>query len=518
VLKKIFIPDKVRLGLTIPRRLNYSREWFYVRPHPDPLPQEREQPSGIFVFSNTLPANPTLDFSNKLETILPLLGGEGRGEGGRSNKINSFPTVWCLSWLFLFLSAFIAPAQTSPPPVSYFRSYVNDLPDQPQVTISVTGAVNVACFTIEETLPGPATPKNISGGGVWVPASGAIRWGPFFNTVATNVSYRLTGPAGNYPVNGGAWMDGQWYFSPGVTMVTVLPAGGGGTPSPPPQVGSPIFAPASGAIVPTNVTISCTTTGAVIYYTLDGSLPTQSSTLYTGAVSLVSVSTLRAVAFTNGWTPSVASVAYYGPQATPAAIQVTRSVNTNMPTAPMVTFSLVPGTNAACVAVTESLPLGLGATNVTSGGNYIASNNVVVWGPFFGTNIQTLSYQAIGQPGTYPVQATWSVDGVGGGEAVGTNIMVASSSGNGVPTAPPQVAPPTFTPASGSTVPVTVAIADATPGVTIYYTLDGSLPTQLSTLYTGAVHLVSASTIRAGHLAAYLYEFQYQRGWHLAVH
>ena len=127
-------------------------------------------------------------------------------------------------------------------------------------------------------------------------------------------------------------MDGQWYFSPGVTMVTVLPPGGGsGVPSAPPQVATPTFTPGSGASVPTNVTISCATTGAVIYYTLDGSLPTQASTLYTGAVYLASASTVRAVGFTNGWTPSAASVAYYGPPAIPAAAQVTRSVNTNTP-------------------------------------------------------------------------------------------------------------------------------------------------------------------------------------------
>ena len=53
----------------------------------------------------------------------------------------------------------------------------------------------------------------------------------------------------------------------------------------------------------------------MIYYTLDGSLPTQSSTPYTGPVPLASAGVLRAAAFTNGWTPSVAAVAYYGPPA-----------------------------------------------------------------------------------------------------------------------------------------------------------------------------------------------------------
>jgi hypothetical protein len=390
-----------------------------------------------------------------------------------------------------------SPAQTNPPPVSYFRSYVNDIPDQPLVTVTVAGASNVSCLTIEEDLPGPALPVSISGDGVWLPSIGAIRWGPYFNTVTASVSYRLTGPAGSYPVNGGAWMDGEWYFSPGVTMVPVLPPGGGGVPFAPPQVASPAFSPLSGASVPTNVTISCATTGAVIYYTLDGSLPTQASTLYTGAVYLASASVVRAVGFTNSWTPSAAAVAYYGPPAAPANAQVTRSVNTNPPTAPVVTFYVAPGTNAACIAVTETLPLGLSATSVMAEGTYIASNNVVLWGPFFGTNAQTLSYQAVGQPGTYPVHASWSVDGVGGSEAAGTNIVVGSGTNSFILTPPPQVATPAFSPASGSNVPVNVTVSCATTSAVIYYTLDGSLPTQASTLYTGAVYLASASTIRA---------------------
>jgi hypothetical protein len=458
--------------------------------------RERGQPAVVCVFPDARPANPALHFSERRSAFLPLPMGEGRGEGGRSNKTNSLPCAWRLAWLLLFLSTFIATAQTNPPPASYIRTVTNDVPNQPLVTVTVTGASNISCLTIEEDLPSPASAVSISGDGVYLPAQNVIRWGPYFNTVATNVSYRLTGLPATYPVNGGSWMDGHWNFSSGVTMVTVLPASGGSVPTAPPQVAPPTFAPASGASVPTNVTISCTTTGAVIYYTLDGSLPTQSSTLYTGKVSVVTASVMRAVGFTNGWTPSVASVAYYGLPAVTANAQVSRSVNTNIPAAPLVTFSVTPGTNANCVAVTESLPPGLAATNVTAGGSYIASNNVVLWGPFFGTNVQTLSYQAVGQLGTYPVQASWSVDGVGGSEAAVTNIVVASATG-GVPTAPPQAAMPTFSPASGSNVPVNVTISSATAGATIYYTLDGSLPTQVSTLYGGVIHLVSASTIRA---------------------
>jgi hypothetical protein len=352
-------------------------------------------------------------------------------------------------------------AQTNAPPAVYVRSYVNDVPNQPLITVTVTGAVNVASLTIEETLPGAASALSVSGDGVYLPALNAIRWGPYFNTVATNVSYRITGLPASYPVNGGSWMDGHWYFSPGATLVTVLPAAGGstGVPSAPPQVATPAFSPPSGASVPVSVTITDATPGAVIYYTLNGSLPTQGSTLYTGAVALASASVLRAAAFTNGWTPSIAAAAFYGPLASPVNAQVTRSVSGNGTAAPVVTFNVTPGTNANCIAITETLAPGIGATSISSGGNYVASNNVVLWGPFFGTSGFSLSYQAVGLPGAYPGKVSWSVDGVSGSETTGTNLVIAGNGVNGtIPTQPPQVPPPIFVPPSGSAVPVDVLI------------------------------------------------------------
>jgi hypothetical protein len=146
--------------------------------------------------------------------------------------------------------------------------------------------------------------------------------------------------------------------------------------TPPPQVAAPVFSPASGGNAPVTVTITDATTNAAIYYTLDGTLPTQDSILYTNGITLTAPSVVRAVAFANSYTPSVASVAVYGaPTATPNA-QVTGSVDTSDPAAPVVTFSIIPGTNASCVVLTESLPPGLEAAAVSAGGSYIASNNL----------------------------------------------------------------------------------------------------------------------------------------------
>ena len=219
-------------------------------------------------------------------------------------------------------------------PYSFFRSYINDVPNEPLVTITLT-ASNVACLTIEEDLLGSTSPVSVSGDGVWLPSLGVIHWGPYFNIAATNVSYRLTGFPGSYTINGGASMDGERFVSPGPTLVNILPLGGSvGAPS---QVAMPVFSPVSGSAVPTNVTISCATPGAAIYYTLDGSLPARNSTPYSGAIHLAGVSTIRAVAFTNGWIPSAVAVAFYGPPVTAVNAVVRRSLNTTSPQAPVVT-------------------------------------------------------------------------------------------------------------------------------------------------------------------------------------
>lgn len=79
------------------------------------------------------------------------------------------------------------------------------------------------------------------------------------------------------------------------------------------QVAAPTFSPAPGSYTSTqNVSITSTTSGAAIRYTLDGSTPTPTSgTLYTGPVVISSTSILKAIAYASGMTPSSMTTGTY---------------------------------------------------------------------------------------------------------------------------------------------------------------------------------------------------------------
>ncbi|MCQ2613994.1 MAG: formylglycine-generating enzyme family protein [Treponemataceae bacterium] len=77
-------------------------------------------------------------------------------------------------------------------------------------------------------------------------------------------------------------------------------------------VATPAFSVAVGAVVSgTEVTITCTTEGAKIYYTTDGFAPTASSTEYTAAISVTEAVTLKAIAVKDGMNDSAVASASY---------------------------------------------------------------------------------------------------------------------------------------------------------------------------------------------------------------
>jgi hypothetical protein len=78
---------------------------------------------------------------------------------------------------------------------------------------------------------------------------------------------------------------------------------------------TPVISPPSGTYAsPLSITITDSTAGAVIYYTTNGTVPTTSSTVYTGAFSPSQdgAITVEAIAVAPGYLPSAVATTSYG--------------------------------------------------------------------------------------------------------------------------------------------------------------------------------------------------------------
>ena len=85
-----------------------------------------------------------------------------------------------------------------------------------------------------------------------------------------------------------------------------------GTVSEQPAAATPTFSPAAGTyLTAQNVSISCTTEGATIYYTTDGSEPTENSSVYSTPIAVSSTTTLKAIAAADGYQNSAVAEATY---------------------------------------------------------------------------------------------------------------------------------------------------------------------------------------------------------------
>ena len=76
-------------------------------------------------------------------------------------------------------------------------------------------------------------------------------------------------------------------------------------------VATPTFTPVGGTYVGTqSVVLNCITSGASIYYTTDGSTPDNTSTPYTGAISVSENMTIKAIAYANDEASNVGNAVY----------------------------------------------------------------------------------------------------------------------------------------------------------------------------------------------------------------
>jgi hypothetical protein len=133
--------------------------------------------------------------------------------------------------------------------------------------------------------------------------------------------------------------------------------------SPTSTVATPVISPSTGTFDSVQTcTITCSTSGVTIYYTVDGSTPTPSSTLYTGSFSVSVSETVKAIAVRTGWATS----------------SVATSVITLQPATP--TFSPVGGTYVGTQSVTIT---STGATSIyyTTDGSTPTTGSTLYSGP-----------------------------------------------------------------------------------------------------------------------------------------
>jgi hypothetical protein len=350
-----------------------------------------------------------------------------------------------------------------------------------EIHLTTAPTADIQSYAVQEQLPLLVTPTYISANGVWDPQTGIIRWGPFQDALPRILTNRVTGPAGAYVIQGTASFDGQSVPIAGDTnlvlnQITLSPAT------------TPVILPASATSLPVTVSISDATDGADVYYTTDGTVPTQSSAHYTGQFQINQPMTLRARAFASGYSASDVAGADYS-TITVIAGSATRSVTGTGTKSPTVSLSLIPSDWAHSYAVEEDLPAGLLPISITSGGVWDATNSAIRWGPFQDHASRMLTYTLAGADGNYNFTGQASFDG----QSVpigGTNAATITGSVSFVAT-------PVISPADGSTLPVHVGISCATPGAAIYYTLDSTVPTTNSFLYTGGFWPARAGTVRA---------------------
>lgn len=126
--------------------------------------------------------------------------------------------------------------------------------------------------------------------------------GTLLGTIVKNTSTELT-IDGDYEFIGMRSNSGAMYIDEiRITWATEAAA-----------VAKPTFSPEAGTYPSTqnlNVTISCETEGSTIYYTTDGTDPTNTSTQYTAAIPVTETTTIKAIAYVGAESSSIATATY----------------------------------------------------------------------------------------------------------------------------------------------------------------------------------------------------------------
>ncbi|MFJ7661084.1 chitobiase/beta-hexosaminidase C-terminal domain-containing protein, partial [Lysinibacillus sp. NPDC097162] len=206
----------------------------------------------------------------------------------------------------------------------------------------------------------------------------------------------------------------------------------------------------------TTVELSTSTVGATIYYTTDGSTPSNASIPYTSPISVTSNITIKAIAVKAG---------------TPDSQVMSES------------YTIIPA---------ETPTANIRGGTVTSGTTITLSTATVGATIYYTTDGSTPSNASI--PYTSPISVTSNITIKAIAVKAGTpDSQVMSESYTIMPAETPTANIRGGTVTSGTT----ITLSTATVGATIYYTTDGSTPSNTSTPYTSPISVTSDMTIKA---------------------
>jgi len=227
-------------------------------------------------------------------------------------------------------------------------------------------------------------------------------------------------------------------------------------------VAVPEISPVSGTYTSAQaVTISCTTEDSTIMYTVDGSTPDESGGIeYTGSFIVSSNTTVRAVAFRDGWETSSVAVADYIITGTVADPVISPDAGTYT-SAQTVSISCATGGAAIHYTIDGSIP--------------DESSGIVYSGPF--SVASTATVRAIA------VLAGWDYSSV-----VSSSYVITGTA-----------AAPVFSPDSGTyTTAQSITLSTATASASIRYTTNGNDPDETyGILYSGPFTVSSDTTVKA---------------------
>ena len=321
-----------------------------------------------------------------------------------------------------------------------------------------------------------------------------------------------------------------------------------------PAVATPVIAGETPFTESTEVTITCATYGASIYYTTDGSEPTSQSTAYTAAFTLTETTTVKAIAYDATGAASSVATKTFEKEEGPASCATVAEINALADNTEFTfTGRLVVSGHAHATSGSNNwlyaqdatggtlmykatqdyqkgdvIPAGFTGTKATYGG-VPQVKNLANMQP--ATETEELVAEEL-TPSQISTENVYRYAVIKGATVNDNNIVVGeesvviynnrfnteipadentydvygiTSSFNGTPQFMPlefvaqatEVATPVIAGETPFTESTEVTITCETEGASIYYTIDGSEPTSQSTAYTAPFSLTESATVKA---------------------